>query len=164
MIDAFKGANGKICGHSDMGTTYNPRTGKTFSHRLCNKRDLNTLPYSEKELSQQSAFKTRSAVISATCKALSDEDRKALILVRNERKVFSIRQLVEGIFDKETQSIPAAALAELIALGKKEMKANPTSNPNANPGGDVNNGNTSGSGSSTSGGGDNTGGGETGID
>lgn len=132
MIDAFKGATGKLCGHSDMGATYNPRTGKTYSHRLCNKRDLEALPYSEKELSQQSAFKTRSAVISATCKALSDSDRKALLNLRNARNLFSIRQLVDGIFDKATNTVPAAALAELIALGKKGANVDPNANPNPN--------------------------------
>ena len=89
MIDAFKGASGKLCGHSDMGATfigrtnilpaemkngslgrhsdmgvtYVSRTGATYSHKLCNKRNLAAMPYSEKELSQQSTFKARSAVI-----------------------------------------------------------------------------------------------------
>ncbi len=119
MIDAFKGASGKLCGHSDMGATYVGRTGKTYSHKLCNKRNLESLPYSEKELSQQEAFKSRSTVISQTMKSLTDDQRKALIRLRNDRGVYSYRQLIEGIYDKKTKTVPATALAELVAQGMK---------------------------------------------
>lgn len=119
MIDAFKGASGKICGHSDMGATYNERTGQTYSHKLCNKRDLDALPYSEKETSLHEAFKTRTSVISATIKSLTDDQRKALILLRNERKLYSFRQLIEGIYDKTTNTVPQAALADLLAQAKR---------------------------------------------
>ena len=118
MIDAFKGASGKICEHSDMGATYNKRTGKTYSHKLCAPRDLESLPYSDKELAQQSAFKTRATVIAATLKSLSDAQRKALTLLRNARGLQSIRQLVEGIYDKTTQTVPTEALNSLVALGQ----------------------------------------------
>lgn len=117
MIDAFKGASGKICGHSDMGTTYNVRTGKTYSRKTCNPRDTQSFPYSDKELATQSAFKARTIAVSRVVKALTDDQRKALLRVRNERRLFSFRQLIEGIYDKETQTVPADKLAELIALG-----------------------------------------------
>lgn len=155
MIDAFKGASGKLCRHSDMGATFIGRTGKTYSHKLCNKRNLEAMPYSEKELSQQSAFKTRSAVIGATVKSLTDDQRKALLRLRNERGLYSFRVLIEGIYDKETRTVPAAALAELVALGKKggdvDANVDPNANPNANPNP---NSNTGGSGGGTSPGGD----------
>ena len=145
MIDAFKGASGKLCGHSDMGATYIGRTGATYSHKLCNKRNLAAMPYSEKELSQQSAFKTRSAAISATIKSLSAEQRKALLHLRNERGLYSFRELIEGIYDKETRTVPAAALSDLVAQGKKA--GNTTTNPGSSGGG-------SGSGSNPTTGGD----------
>ena len=119
MIDAFKGASGKLCGHSDMGATFIGRTGATYSHKLCNKRNLAAMPYSEKELSQQSAFKARTVVISATVKSLTDDQRKALLHLRNERGLYSFRELIEGIYDKETRTVPAAALSDLVAQGKK---------------------------------------------
>lgn len=125
MIDAFKGASGKICSHSDMGATYNQRTGQTYSHKLCNKRNLDALPYSDKELSQQSAFKTRSAVVCATIKSLTDEQRKALMVLRNERKLYSFRQLIEDIYDKTTCTVPQTALANLIAMGKNSGNTTP---------------------------------------
>ena len=148
MIDAFKGASGKICEHSDMGATYNKRTGKTYSHKLCAPRDLESLPYSDKELAQQSAFKTRATVIAATLKSLSDAQRKALTLLRNARGLQSIRQLVEGIYDKTTQTVPAAALAELVALGQNGGNSNASQGGNTGGGG-----NTSGGGGSDGGGG-----------
>lgn len=117
MIDAFKGASGKICSHSDMGATYNERTGKTYSHRLCNKRDTEALPYSEKELATQNAFKVRASVVSQAVRALTEGQRRALVRLRNEKGLYSYRQLIEGIYDKETQTVPADKLAELIALG-----------------------------------------------
>lgn len=137
MIDAFKGASGKICEHSDMGASYNVRTGKTYSFKRCAPRDLETLPYSESEIAQHSAFKTRSEVIASTLKSLTDAQRKALVLVRNARNLHSIRQLVEGIYDKTTKTVPSAALASLVALG------NANANANANQGGNTG-GNTGG--------------------
>jgi len=151
MIDAFKGATGKICEHSDMGATYNVRTGETFSHKLCNPRNIEQLPYSEKELALQSAFKVRSEAVSATMNALTDEQRKALILVRNQRRLFSIRQLVEKIYDKDTKTVPADALAALVAEG--------TSTPSASSGtGDTSSSSGTGDSSSSSSGGENAGG------
>ncbi len=140
MIDAFKGASGKICEHSDMGASYNVRTGKTYSFKRCNPRDLETLPYSESEIAQHSAFKTRSEVIASTLKSLTDAQRNALVHVRNARNLHSIRQLVEGIYDKTTKTVPSAALASLVALG------NANANANANQGG--NSGGNTGGGSS----------------
>lgn len=128
MIDAFKGASGKLCGHSDMGVTYNSRTGNTHSHKLCNKRDLETFPYSEKELTLQSAFKARNTVVSSTINGLTDEQRKALIVVRNARSLFSFRQLIEGIYDKTTNTVPSAALNELIELGTKSASTESSNN------------------------------------
>lgn len=158
MIDAFKGASGKLCGHSDIGATFIGRTGATYSHKLCNKRNLETMPYSEKELSQQSAFKARTAVISATVKSLTEGQRKALIRLRNERGLYSFRQLIEDIYDKETRTVPAAALANLIAQKGSEGNATPTpsqnsgqnqnpdpnQNPSQNPGENQNPGQNSG--------------------
>ena len=123
MIDAFKGASGKLCGHSDMGATYNSRTGQTYSHKLCNKRDLDALPYSEKELSQHAAFKTRANVISKTIKSLTEDQRKALIRVRNERGLYSFRQLIDEIYDKSTNTVPTDALNDLFALGTNSGSA-----------------------------------------
>ena len=139
MIDAFKGASGKLCGHSDMGATFIGRTGATYSHKLCNKRNLAAMPYSEKELSQQSAFKARTVVISATVKSLTDDQRKALLHLRNERGLYSFRELIEGIYDKETRTVPAAALSDLVAQGKKgsNTNANPNTNPNSGGGGEI---------------------------
>ncbi len=126
MIDAFKGASGKICGHSDMGATYNARTGKTYSHKLCNPRDLNALPYSEKEQSQHAAFKTRATVVSATIKSLTDEQRKALINLRNARKLYSFRQLIESIYDKDTNTVPQDALTDLLAQARTSTTVTPS--------------------------------------
>ena len=139
MIDAFKGASGKICEHSDMGASYNVRTGKTYSFKRCAPRDLETLPYSESEIAQHSAFKTRSEVIASTLKSLTDAQRKALVLVRNARNLHSIRQLVEGIYDKTTKTVPSAALASLVALGQ---------NGGSGSGGSGNTGGNTGGGSS----------------
>ena len=135
MIDAFKGASGKLCGHSDMGATFIGRTGATYSHKLCNKRNLAAMPYSEKELSQQSAFKARTVVISATVKSLTDDQRKALLHLRNERGLYSFRELIEGIYDKETRTVPAAALSDLVAQGKKV--GNGSSGSNGSSGGEI---------------------------
>lgn len=135
MIDSFKGASGKICGHSDMGATYNSRTGLTYSHKLCNKRDLDALPYTEREISQHSSFKTRSRVVSQTIKSLTDEQRKALILLRNQHRLYSFRQLIDGIYDKETETVPASALADLIAKAKTNSTLSDGDSQSGNQGG-----------------------------
>jgi len=135
MIDAFKGASGKICGHSDMGATYNTRTGQTYSHKLCNKRDLNALPYSDKENAQHEAFKKRTSVISDTIKSLTEDQRMSLIHLRNERGLFGYRQLIEEIYDKKTNTVPAAALTELLAQAKKSTGTASGSGSNPSTGG-----------------------------
>lgn len=140
MIDAFKGASGKICSHSDMGATYNERTGKTYSHRLCNKRDTEALPYSEKELATQNAFKVRASVVSQAVRALTEGQRRALVRLRNERGLYSYRQLIEGIYDKETQTVPTDKLAELVALGKGTDTPQSENNGNTTPSGGGDNG------------------------
>jgi len=153
MIDAFKGASGKICEHSDMGASYNARTGDTFSHKLCNPRNLQDFPYSEKELAQQAAFKIRATVVSSTVKALNDEQRKALIVVRNQRKLFCIRQLIDDIYDKETQTVPADALAALVAEGTSTASVSSgTGDTSAGTGGSSSSSGTGDSSSSSSGG------------
>ena len=138
MNDAFKGATGKLCGHSDMGATYISRTGKTYSHKLCNKRNLEELPYSAKEISHQGEFKKRAAVVSATVKSLTNEQRKALKLLRNERGLYCIRQLIEGIYNKESQTVPADKLAELIEQSKRTSSSNAGSNPSHGSNGNTN--------------------------
>ena len=111
MIDAFKGASGKICEHSDMGVTYNQRTGQTYSRRCCYVRNT---PPTEAELKQRSAFAKRSAAVNEVLNALTTEQRQTLLSLRNARKLYSIRQLIDEIYDKETQTVPAAALAALL--------------------------------------------------
>lgn len=114
MNDLLKGANGRINGRSDVSIIYNERTGKNHSYTLSNKRDLNRFPYSKKEKDTQSAFRSRTMVVCSTIKNLTEEQRQKLTLIRNERHLFSIRQLIESIYDSSTNSIPEAALEELL--------------------------------------------------
>ena len=111
MIDAFKGASGKICEHSDMGVTYNQRTGQTYSRRCCNTR---TSPATDAEIEQRTAFAKRSAAVNEVLRSLTIEQRQTLLSLRNARKLYSIRQLIDEIYDKETKTVPSAALAALI--------------------------------------------------
>lgn len=111
MIDAFKGASGKICEHSDMGVTYNQRTGQTYSRRCCYTRST---PPTDAEIEQRTAFAKRSAAVNEVLRSLTQEQRQTLLSLRNARKLYSIRQLIDEIYDKKTQTVPSAALAALI--------------------------------------------------
>lgn len=68
LIDVFKSARKKVCGHSDFYVF--EKNGKTFTGRRCNKR---TSDYSADEVAQHNKFKAASAAVDAI---LADAEQK----------------------------------------------------------------------------------------
>ena len=62
-------AHGKICQDDNNSVSYRKKDGKMFSQRRCNNRNLETNPYTSKELAVQSDFTTKSKIAAAWTKA-----------------------------------------------------------------------------------------------
>ena len=85
-IDMVKEYRGKICEHSD---TYFQKRGKTLcTGRICEPRDLEKKPYSEKEVAVREKFKqARTAV-----KALTEEQKAEYAnAFKNQKKYSSLQ-------------------------------------------------------------------------
>ena len=85
-IDMVKEYRGKICEHSD---TYFQKRGKTLcTGRICEPRDLEKKPYSEKEVAVREKFKqARTAV-----KALTEEQKAEYAsAIKNQKKYSSLQ-------------------------------------------------------------------------
>ena len=85
-IDMVKEYRGKICEHSD---TYFQKRGKTLcTGRICEPRDLEKKPYSEKEVAVRDKFKqARTAV-----KALTEEQKAEYASAFKNQKKYSSLQ------------------------------------------------------------------------
>ena len=69
LIDFFKSARNKVCGHSDFYVFR--KNGKTFTGRKCNKRRTE---YSSEEIAQHNKFRQASATASAI---MNDAEQRA---------------------------------------------------------------------------------------
>ena len=96
-IDMVKEYRGKICEHSD---TYFQKRGKTLcTGRICEPRDLEKKPYSEKEVAVREKFKQARAAV----KALPEEQKAEYASAFKNQKKYS--SLQGYIFAKEYEKI-----------------------------------------------------------
>ena len=85
-IDMVKEYRGKICEHSD---TYFQKRGKTLcTGRICEPRDLEKKPYSEKEVAVREKFKQARAAV----KALTEEQKAEYARAFKNHKKYSSLQ------------------------------------------------------------------------
>lgn len=149
-IDIIKDMSGKVCQHSDTYISLNTSSGKMFTGKRCNPF---TGPATAKQLSQQEAFKERVLKITAWLNANKPS------ATNGERGTASYQEAQRLKKQMALSNVRQVIAKYMDATGKVTLPSGATSNPNANPGGDVTNGNNpnsggSGSGSSTGGGGD----------
>lgn len=65
MKGLVEAAHGKICQDDNNSVTYRKKDGKMFSMRRCNDRNLETKPYTDKELRIHSSFGQTSKIAAA---------------------------------------------------------------------------------------------------